>query len=436
MKDTAKKMHRLLLRLVPVFLIFLLLACLNLPGPFVVTAKADSPTDEIEHFRITVDVREDASLQMTYQIDWRVLDDDAYGPLTWVDIGVPNSSHTDITALSSNIEDIEDNGDSLEIYLDREYFEDELVSFAFSFVQDRMYQIGRYVDGETVFVYTPAWFDEIEVKDLTIRWNADKAGAWQPDCLMDDGYLVFSSALSPGERYQITVAYPDDAFAFSRDRQADGDTGEDEDHYEDDYYEGDYFEDDPLSTLVVVICSLLTIFLIFVMPVMLLLRFIRWISNIGTGFGNDNDAAPATEKKIVRTKIEYYETCPGCGAGRVEGKDECPYCKHSMIKSKEVVEEKDLVKPEAYSRAGTYRYGNSPNTYIHVNVIPVPVSRPRYRHLGGSRRSGGGSRPRSSCASACAPVPPPGGLAARSRSFSQTGSTAEGSGSRAGNLKL
>ena len=63
---------RLLLSLV------LVIFCLS---SFGVTAKAADPIDEIEHFIITVDVQDDASLLMTYHIDWKVLDDDAYGPL-------------------------------------------------------------------------------------------------------------------------------------------------------------------------------------------------------------------------------------------------------------------------------------------------------------------------------------------------------------------
>ena len=151
---------------------------LGLSAPFAMTVKAAGPTDEIEHFIITVDVQEDASLLMTYHIDWKVLDDQAYGPLEWVDIGVPNKNHSDVTALSSNISRIEDKGSTLAIYLDRKYYADEVVSFEYSFVQDHMYQIDRFAEGETAFIYTPAWFDGIEVKDLIIRWNADKAGAW------------------------------------------------------------------------------------------------------------------------------------------------------------------------------------------------------------------------------------------------------------------
>ena len=112
----------------------------SLLSPFTMTVKAADVTDEIEHFTITVDVQEDASLQMTYHIDWKVLDDVAYGPLEWVDIGLPNRHHSDVKALSNTISRIEDKGSSLNIYLDRSYYEDEVASFEFSFVQDHMYQ--------------------------------------------------------------------------------------------------------------------------------------------------------------------------------------------------------------------------------------------------------------------------------------------------------
>ena len=365
--------------------------CLIMSAPLAMTAKAADATDEIEHFLITVDVQEDASLLMTYHIDWKVLDDVQYGPLTWADIGVPNRNHTDVTAISDNIDHIEDKGNTLAIYFDQSYYADDVASFEFSFVQDHMYQIDRFAEGETAFIYTPAWFDGIEVKDLTIRWNADKAGAWQPECVQDGGYLVFSASLSAGERYSVTVAYPNDAFAFSVDRQADGGGSSGG---------GSSGSEFTMEDLPYAILGLVFFLMIFVMPIIFFIKFVRWIAG-GLGFGSDSDS-PEMEKKITRTKIVYYENCPGCGAGRVEGKDECPYCGHTMIKSKEIVEEKDLEKPEKYTKTGTYRYGNSPDTYILVNVINTPV-RHSYRSSGG-RGSGtrSGSRPRSSCASSCA----------------------------------
>ena len=90
--------------------------------------------------------------------------------------------HTDITPLTDTIDYIDDEGDSLSIYLDRPYGEGETVSLEFSMTQDHMYQIDKWVEGETAYTFTPAWFDGMEVDSLTIRWNAENAGAWQPDC--------------------------------------------------------------------------------------------------------------------------------------------------------------------------------------------------------------------------------------------------------------
>ena len=56
---------------------------------------AFAATDEILDFSITVDVNEDASLNMTYSIEWKVLDD-SIGKLEWIDLGVPNYYHDNI----------------------------------------------------------------------------------------------------------------------------------------------------------------------------------------------------------------------------------------------------------------------------------------------------------------------------------------------------
>ncbi|MBR3003694.1 MAG: hypothetical protein IKH67_01335 [Lachnospiraceae bacterium] len=182
-------------------------------------------TDEILNFAITIDVNEDASLNMTYHIEWKVLDD-SIGELEWLDIGMPNSYHGNITPLSDTIDFINDMGNSLEIYLDRGYKENETVIVEFSLTQDHMYQIDKYVEGETVYTFTPAWFDEIDVDTLTILWNAAGAGAWQPDCYEENGYLVFYTSLSAGDRYTMSVTYPNDAFGFASDRQeGSGDSG-------------------------------------------------------------------------------------------------------------------------------------------------------------------------------------------------------------------
>ena len=82
-----------------------------------------------------------------------------------------------------------------------------------------MYQIDKWNEGETAYSFTPAWFDGMEVDHLTIRWNQEDAVSWQPDCLQDDGYLTFDTSLSSGEKYTISVSYPNDAFGFAPERQ-------------------------------------------------------------------------------------------------------------------------------------------------------------------------------------------------------------------------
>ena len=82
------------------------------------------------------------------------------------------------------------------------------------------------------------------------------------------------------------------------------------------------------------IIGLLMFLVSIAIPVIAIIRFILWI---GEGLGFGSSAGTPARKKIVRTKIEYYENCPSCGAVREEGKDTCPYCGRSMIKSKEIV---------------------------------------------------------------------------------------------------
>ena len=348
-------------------------------------------TDEILSFEITVDVNEDASLEMLYHIDWEVLDDEQYGPLDWIDLGVPNSSHENIRALSGTIDHIDDNGSALAIYLDRKYYAGETVSVEFEMTQDRMYQIDKWEEGQTVYSFTPAWFDSMDVDRLMIRWNSENAIGWQPECTIEDAYLCFTSEIPAGSRFTMSVTYPNDAFGFVSERQADSGSGT---GYTSTEWTGTGSSYDTFDIIFNLI-GLAVFISTFAVPIILFIRFFKWIAS-GAGFGSSQE----TEKKITRTKIEYYDNCPGCGAARKEGLDNCEYCGRSMIKKKEVVEESQIEKPERYTKNGTYRYGDSPNTYIHVNVVNIPVRHSRSASTGSSR-SGGSSR-HSSCASSCA----------------------------------
>ena len=63
--------------------------------------------DNILKYDITIDTRNDATLDIRIDIKWKVLEDDGgVEPLTWVKIGVPNYHCDEIKALSNNIDDI------------------------------------------------------------------------------------------------------------------------------------------------------------------------------------------------------------------------------------------------------------------------------------------------------------------------------------------
>ncbi len=194
-----------------------LLLCLLLVSPlFTATAQA-AELDEILRYEITVDVNDDATLRMRYHIDWKVLDSTSEGPLSWVTIGIPNNHYLSMTALSPAVKEIRyasDGGSNVRVDLDREYHAGEVAQIEFEVVQDYMYQVDELTEGETVYRFTPGWFDDIRVDELTIRWNADRALSQTPACIQKNGYFTWSKALDKGEMFDVSVTYPNDAFAF------------------------------------------------------------------------------------------------------------------------------------------------------------------------------------------------------------------------------
>lgn len=318
-----------------------------------VFAKA---TDEILDYEITVDVNEDATLNLYYHIDWEVLDSGDVGPLTWMNIGVPNSHVVSSMALSDSIDDITISGNYAKVYLDRAYYEGEIASVDFLIVQDYMYQVDKLREGETVYSFTPGWFDDITVDRLVIRWKNENVSSFSPECLMDGDYNCWETRLSPGEKFTVTNAYPNEAYAFDLSKS-----------------------DDDKTTVTDVIDIILGFIIIIVFLAISIGGPILIIYFIGRGFsalvkGGD------TVNKTTRVKVTYYDSCPGCGAPRKDGTKFCEYCGKSLVKSEETITEEQLKNEEKeaakFTRNGEYHYGSSPNVFIRVNTIRVPNPRP------------------------------------------------------------
>lgn len=184
-----------------IFVLFALLLCLL---PLSAFAK---DLDEIQNYGVSVQMREDGTADLTYHVDWLVLDDKAEGPLEWVKIGIPNSHADSFAAISQNIKKIgylSDGGSYVKITFIRKYYAGETVSFDFSLHQAYLFVL----EGDTVrFSLTPGWFDKIEVKNAVIRWNP--AGVQSSNAEFEEnGYLFWKTVLRKGERLRAEVTYP------------------------------------------------------------------------------------------------------------------------------------------------------------------------------------------------------------------------------------
>lgn len=347
----------------------LLLACFlfALSVPFK-SAFASGATDEIENFTINVSVNDDATLDMVYHLDWKVLKSDGIGPVTWVKIGMPNRSYLSYEALSDNIDKIILDGQYANVYFTKEYYQGEVISFDYKIVQDYMYEMNVLTEGETVYYFTPGWFDGIAVDELVINWNADKALSWSHGATVNGDVITWSGSLSEGAKFdEVSVTYSSDAWGFDASKTISKQQADSYNDYWSDNGYGNYdsaSNDDGDAVIG---------FLFFVGIIVVFVKLVKKAGSYVTGSGF---ADTTTKKKITRTLIKYYPTCPGCGAARPENADKCEYCGRSFIESEEVIEEKDIKEPSKYSTEGTYSYGGSPNTYMRVHVTTVHVPRP------------------------------------------------------------
>ena len=173
----------------------------------------EEPLDEILEYHITINPTEEGNLNMKYHIKWKVLDSTSEGPLEWVKIGVPNKYVSNIKSLSSSINEIKyyaDSGAYIRVDLNREYYEGEVVSIDFSFLQKRIYTIKKEL---VEYRFIPGWFEEIKVKDLTVKWSKATTGVVNTNCdREDENYYIWSTSLDFGESINVDIQYQKQAF--------------------------------------------------------------------------------------------------------------------------------------------------------------------------------------------------------------------------------
>lgn len=174
--------------------------------------------DYIRNYVVTVDLREDGSADITYDIDWQVIAGDATQYLSWVKIGLANSHVDELTPLTDTISDLQysdEGGSYAKVIFARRYYSPEVtaqnggesaVQFAFTVHQSHLFT--RNDDGTANFTFTPGWFDDLSVGNMQIRWK-NEGGFIADNTSVDGDYLVWDfGPLTHGQAAKVHVTVP------------------------------------------------------------------------------------------------------------------------------------------------------------------------------------------------------------------------------------
>lgn len=184
-------------------------------------ALADSgDLDRIDAYTVTVDPRADGSADITYDIDWQVIGGSADDPLSWVRIGLANDEVDGFENLTpdtvSGVRHVSDaSGSFAHVTFVRRYYapdhaaatgQQSQVHFAFKVHQSQLYTLSG--DGAATYVFTPGWFDDLCVEELTIRWKAAD-GMAADTATLEDGYYIWTfGPMAHGEKATVQVQVP------------------------------------------------------------------------------------------------------------------------------------------------------------------------------------------------------------------------------------
>lgn len=178
----------------------------------------DGDLDYIPDYFVTVDLREDGSADIVYDITWQVIGGDQTDYLSWVKIGLPNAHAEDLTPLTDTISDLQytgDGGSYAKVVFARRYYSPKVaaqnggesrVRFAFSVHQNHLFTLND--DGTATFEFTPGWFDDLVVEHMQVRWRSGD-GFVADNTSEEDGYLIWDfGPMGHGQSANIHVTVP------------------------------------------------------------------------------------------------------------------------------------------------------------------------------------------------------------------------------------
>ena len=165
----------------------------------------DGDLDYIPDYFVTVDLREDGSADIVYDITWQVIGGDQTDYLSWVKIG----------DTISDLQYTGDGGSYAKVVFARRYYSPEVaaqnggesrVRFAFSVHQNHLFTLND--DGTATFEFTPGWFDDLVVEHMQVRWRSGD-GFVADNSSEEDGYLIWEfGPMGHGQSANIHVTVP------------------------------------------------------------------------------------------------------------------------------------------------------------------------------------------------------------------------------------
>lgn len=172
-------------------------------------ASYNNAIDKIQDYTITVTPQDDGTLNILYDITWEVLDSKSEGPLTWVQIGIPNSNVDSITALTDNIKSIEQyNSTYVRVDFRRSYEAGDIINFRYKLHQKNMYSLDN---GKCTYEFTPGWFKEIAIDKITVKWKAGNVLEANTE-VRENGYYVWTDSLKKNEKLKVKVKYDESTY--------------------------------------------------------------------------------------------------------------------------------------------------------------------------------------------------------------------------------
>ena len=221
--------------------------CANKP----VHAEEYESLDRIRDYEVQVDVRDDGSCDLTYHIEWEVLDSESEGPLTWIKVGIPNCFANDFKALSNNIDRIyyysEGDEDFVRLDLDRSYKSGEVLYLDFTFHQMNLFDM---YSEDVEYDFTPGWFPDTPVDKLVVRWSAKNVKKVSDGAELVDDYYVWTD--TEGGYYvtmDVCVTYDIDQYDYLA-----GNVSEED--YDDFEYAGLYYIDKKVLSILLLVLPL------------------------------------------------------------------------------------------------------------------------------------------------------------------------------------